>query len=81
MIIDAITTTGRHVTVPAPRTPTARTAVVPMAVRAAEVARDQDEHLELVAARLVSQAAVVSWVGRLALLLAVGVVALLVLLP
>ncbi|MEJ2861148.1 hypothetical protein [Actinomycetospora flava] len=69
----------QHVAIPAPRTPAARPAIVPMTVRAARV--EQDEHPELVAARLVSQAATVSWVGRLALLVAVGLVAVLVLVP
>jgi len=73
-----------HVEVPAPRTPAARPATVPMTVRAASAeqgpAQDAGEHPDLVAARLVSQAATVSWVGRLALLVAVGLVALVVLL-
>ncbi|GAA4931014.1 hypothetical protein EV188_102490 [Actinomycetospora succinea] len=72
-------TEAQHVEVPAPRTPAARPAVVPMTVRAA--GPEQGEHPELVAARLVAQAATVAWVGRLALLVAVGLVALFVLLP
>lgn len=81
MIIEAVTTTGEQVTVPAPRTPAARPVVVPMTVRAASVEQHADDHPELIAARLVAQAGVVSWVGRLALLVAVGLVAVLVLLP
>ncbi|MEJ2890166.1 hypothetical protein [Actinomycetospora aeridis] len=75
------TTTDEQVTVPAPRTPTARPATVPMTVRAAGARQDRGEHLELVAARLVSQAAVVSLVGRLAVLLALGLLAWFLLLP
>jgi hypothetical protein len=86
MMVQAHTTTAHEqVTVPAPRTPTARPAVVPMTVRAAGVEpdaeQDRGEHLELVAARLVSQAAVVSLVGRLAVLLALGLLAWFLLLP
>ena len=75
--------TEQHVEVPAPRTPLARPATVPMTVRAAGARQDTapPEHPELIAARLVGQAATVSWVGRLALLVAVGLVAVLVLLP
>lgn len=73
--------TEQHVEVPAPRTPTARPATVPMTVRAAGPEQERREHPELIAARLVDRAATVSWVGRLALLVAVGLIAVLVLLP
>ena len=83
MITEAHTmTTAEYVVeIPAPRAPSARPATASMAVRAASAEQTVGEHPELVAARLVGQAATVSWVGRLALLVAVGLIAVLVLLP
>ena len=41
----------------------------------------REDHVDAVAARIVSAAAVVTWIGRLTLLVALGVAAWLVLLP
>lgn len=75
----------RPVDVPQPRAAIAPTATVTPASLAgltapASPARAEDD-VEIVAARIVSSAAAVTWVGRLALLLALGLVAAFVLLP
>ena len=84
MIIQARTVVDGQVVVPAPRTPLARPAAAsPAPVPSAVEDRPEDhpeDHLEIVAARLVSQAAVVSWAARLVLLLAIGLATLVVLL-
>ncbi|MDD7931945.1 hypothetical protein [Actinomycetospora straminea] len=85
MIIEARTVVdGPVVVVPAPRTPPARPVAAPPAPVRAAGERGPDghpeDHPDVIAARLVSQAAVVSSVGRLVLLLALGLATLVVLL-
>ncbi|MDD7967348.1 hypothetical protein [Actinomycetospora lemnae] len=91
MIIEARTIVDGPVAVPAPRTPAARPTVpspapspapspVPAPTSGPRSVTEPEDHPEVVATRLASQAAVVSWVGRLLLLLAVGLATLVVLL-
>ncbi|MHC1558724.1 hypothetical protein ACR9E3_07200 [Actinomycetospora sp. C-140] len=63
------------IVVPQPR------AAAPVAPVPTTVPAPADDHVELLAAELLSSAAVVNWVGRLTLLLALGLVAWLTLLP
>ena len=53
----------------------------PRAATPATATTAPDGHVELLAAEIVSSAAVLTWVGRLVLLIALGLVAALVLVP